>query len=287
MHALTAADSARLDALEAKGFRVDRPGDMFGNIWGRGGGHYIDLGGCKNIEDGLVKVKSGVPVKTFTKTGLEFEDGEHIEADVIVFATGFARDFRGQIADIVGKETAEKLDNYWGLDAEGELRGASKPSGRKSGSIGRGIVTFKTSRLTCACRTEPVDPKRRPATSSLGLALRRAADPGGYARPPVETVHEVLASAIQVVPSEFAVNVSRSRRDFEEFYIILCIPVFEALTFHSINSLVFDEALSKSATKNTLMKLARCSPNRKVSHYSYSNPHNPSRFKIGSKSTQL
>lgn len=32
---------------------------------------------------------------------------------------------------IVGEETAEQLDDYWGVDAEGEIRGAWKPIGRK------------------------------------------------------------------------------------------------------------------------------------------------------------
>ena len=38
--------------------------------------------------DGKIKLKGGTPIKRFTKTGFEFEDGSTVDADVIMFATG-------------------------------------------------------------------------------------------------------------------------------------------------------------------------------------------------------
>lgn len=131
MHQLTEDDSEHFDALECAGFKVDRPGDLIGNLNERFGGYYFDFGACAKIEDGTIKMKSNAPPLEFTEHGVKFEDGEVIEADVVVFATGFQADHRKQIAQVVGEDVADQLDEYWGLDAEGELRGAYKPCGRE------------------------------------------------------------------------------------------------------------------------------------------------------------
>lgn len=47
-----------------------------------------------------------------------------------MFTTGFVGDMRRLIGAIVGPEIEDQLDDYWGLDKEGELRGAFKPMGR-------------------------------------------------------------------------------------------------------------------------------------------------------------
>jgi len=68
---------------------------------------------------------------SYTPTGLLFTDGTTIDADVIVFATGFEGNMRQEVTDIVGLETGGKLEDFWLLDKEGELRGAWKYIGRK------------------------------------------------------------------------------------------------------------------------------------------------------------
>lgn len=75
------------------------------------------------------KVKSGILPTSYTKTGLRFEDGTEIDADVIVFATGFRGNLRESVTSIVGSDTAAYLDDFFGLDAEGEIRGLAKPIG--------------------------------------------------------------------------------------------------------------------------------------------------------------
>ena len=65
-------------------------------------------------------------LESFTDTGLWFADGSVLDADVIVFCTGFERDARKEAARIVGQEIGDKLEDYWGLDQEGELRGVYK-----------------------------------------------------------------------------------------------------------------------------------------------------------------
>lgn len=75
-------------------------------------------------------MKSDATPIRYTSSGLEFSDGTEIPADLIVFTTGTAGDLRGRIAPVVGEEIAEKLEDFWLVDQEGELLGAFKPSGR-------------------------------------------------------------------------------------------------------------------------------------------------------------
>ena len=99
------------------------------NIYGRYGGYYIDIGASAHIARGEIKVKSGVPVATYTESGLKFEDGSEIKGDVVVTAVGQDHDYRNQVANITGREFASRLGEFWGLDEEGEVRGVMKPAG--------------------------------------------------------------------------------------------------------------------------------------------------------------
>ncbi|KAF2429003.1 FAD/NAD(P)-binding domain-containing protein [Tothia fuscella] len=119
----------RFDALERRGFRVERCMDLYQCLYERFGGHYIDVGVSNKIGQGLIKVKGDAPLTGFTESGLKFGDGSTLDADVVVFATGFEGNMRLAAADLVGQEVGDKLDDWWGVDSEGELRGAWKPIG--------------------------------------------------------------------------------------------------------------------------------------------------------------
>lgn len=47
-----------------------------------------DVDASQLIIDGKIKLKSDGPIKRFTPTGLLFEDGSTLDADVVIFATG-------------------------------------------------------------------------------------------------------------------------------------------------------------------------------------------------------
>ena len=47
---------------------------------------YPDTGGSKLIGEGKIKLKNDSLLEAFTETGLRFEDGSDLQADVIVFA---------------------------------------------------------------------------------------------------------------------------------------------------------------------------------------------------------
>ncbi|KAI5362415.1 putative flavin monooxygenase, FAD/NAD(P)-binding domain superfamily [Septoria linicola] len=128
VHHLIKQNPKRFDDLEKAGFKVDRFGDLATNLQIRFGGHYIDTGSCQRIIDGEIKVKA-VPVRGLTSEGLLFEDGTEVKADLIVLATGYNHDFRPDAAKIVGHDIAEQMDDYYGPDAEGELRGYARLAG--------------------------------------------------------------------------------------------------------------------------------------------------------------
>lgn len=76
-------------------------------------------------------MKSDALPTHFTHTGLGFSDGTEIPADVIVFCTGFTGNMRTDVTKIFGQAIADRVDDYWGLDDEAELKGVFKGTGRK------------------------------------------------------------------------------------------------------------------------------------------------------------
>lgn len=127
---LVSTNAARFDALEKAGFRVDRDAVLTDLLLLRGGGYYIDVGTSKRIADGDIKVISGVDIERFTEKGLAFENGEEVDADLVVLATGYERDIRRQAATIVGHEIAGSLPQSRVLNAEGEVSGPMTPGGK-------------------------------------------------------------------------------------------------------------------------------------------------------------
>lgn len=112
------------DNLDKAGFKVDREtfmSDIFcSSKWGT---WYIDVGTSQRIIDGDIKVKSGIPPKSFTEEGVLFEDGDELPADLIVTAIGYEADYRKVVASLVGDEMAGKLPEFWGTTRNGDLRG--------------------------------------------------------------------------------------------------------------------------------------------------------------------
>jgi len=102
----------------------------------RGSGYYIDVGACQMIIDGQIKLVSGATIKTLDESGIQLEDGTHLDADLIVYATGYGS-MNGWVADLIDQETADKVGKVWGLGSEttkdpgpweGEQRNMWKPT---------------------------------------------------------------------------------------------------------------------------------------------------------------
>lgn len=94
-------------------------------------------------------MKSDALAIGYYEDGLVFDDGSKLGADVIVFATGFEGNMKVMIRDLFSDDVAAQLDDFWGLDEEGEIRGAFRPSGRECILWCAGTHPFQTPAFFC------------------------------------------------------------------------------------------------------------------------------------------
>ncbi|KAI0344326.1 FAD/NAD(P)-binding domain-containing protein [Trametopsis cervina] len=148
------ADKVLLEGLAKSGYSLNYGEEGSGFLFlalKRAGGYYLDVGAAQKIVDGKIKVKSSTEVERYTPTGLKFTDGSELEADVVLFATGYVSsplpsllpscttnnsvavnrfdDPRKPILSILGDEYDGRLTPVWGLDGEGNTRTAWRELG--------------------------------------------------------------------------------------------------------------------------------------------------------------
>ncbi|TPX08091.1 uncharacterized protein E0L32_010291 [Thyridium curvatum] len=124
-------DRKLLEGLQKAGFNLDIGPDgagMFFKYFQRGGGYYIDVGASQLIIDGKIKVKSGKDITEVTPDALVFEDGSRLQADEVIFATGYAN-MNSATRAIFGDAVADKTSDVWAFDEEGEFRTMWRRSG--------------------------------------------------------------------------------------------------------------------------------------------------------------
>ncbi|KAJ0158646.1 putative indole-3-pyruvate monooxygenase YUCCA4 [Colletotrichum tanaceti] len=135
VHATQAREEPnRYDEVRKAGLRVRDSltgGDLLVNLLDRCGGHFVDMGkGIDLIATKRVGVRSGVVPKAYTPEGLRLSDGSELEADAVIWCTGFGHvDGRKSLPDVLGagaEAIAGRLEPTWGIDAEGEIRGLWK-----------------------------------------------------------------------------------------------------------------------------------------------------------------
>ena len=112
-------------------------------------GYYIDVGGSRLVMDGKIGIRSGAGVDRLEKHAVVLSDGSTLEADAVVYATGFGS-MEERVARLIDRSTADRFGRCWGCGSghrgdpgpwEGEIRniveanGAAKPvvHGRQSG----------------------------------------------------------------------------------------------------------------------------------------------------------
>ncbi|WP_104053724.1 MULTISPECIES: NAD(P)/FAD-dependent oxidoreductase [unclassified Arthrobacter] len=131
-------DAEFYDQLRAAGFDLDFGEDgsgLFLKYLRRGSGYYIDVGASQLIIDGRVKLKQGQVAK-FTGNGAVLDDGTELDADVVVYATGYGS-MNNWLADLISPQVADQVGKCWGFGSgttkdpgpwEGELRNMWKPT---------------------------------------------------------------------------------------------------------------------------------------------------------------
>jgi putative flavoprotein involved in K+ transport len=136
---MKAKDKSFYDDLEKAGFILDWGVDdsgLFMKYLRRGSGYYIDVAASQMIIDGKIKLAAGSGVKEITETAVVLEDGRTLDADLIVYATGYGS-MNGWAADLIGQDVADKVGKCWGLGSDtpkdpgpwlGELRNMWKPT---------------------------------------------------------------------------------------------------------------------------------------------------------------
>jgi putative flavoprotein involved in K+ transport len=124
--------------LEAAGFDLDWGDDdsgLFMKYLRRGSGYYIDVGASELIANGSIKLAHG-QVSRLTENAVILEDRTELQADLVVYATGFGS-MNGWAADLIGQDVADKVGKVWGLGSgttkdpgpwEGEQRNMWKPT---------------------------------------------------------------------------------------------------------------------------------------------------------------
>ena len=117
-------DKPLLDALAAKGFRLDFGPD--GSGWQfkyleRGGGYYFNVGCSDMIVEGKVRLAQFSDIEGFVSDGARMRSGETIPADLIVLSTGYKTQDQ-LVAKLFGADVAKRVGPIWGFDGSQELR---------------------------------------------------------------------------------------------------------------------------------------------------------------------
>jgi putative flavoprotein involved in K+ transport len=138
-NAIRERDADYYERLQKSGFMLDFGDDdsgLFMKYLRRGSGYYIDVGASELVANGKIKLKSGVDVVELKEHSVLLSDGSELEADVVVYATGYGS-MNGWAADLISREVADKVGKVWGLGSnttkdpgpwEGEQRNMWKPT---------------------------------------------------------------------------------------------------------------------------------------------------------------
>lgn len=114
-------DRELLDRLEEKGFQLSKGPNgqgLLGAIFGGATGYYFNVGASDLIIDGTIGLHRG-EVTGFGPTGPTFDDGSTLEADLVVFATGY-QPAKTRVEAVLGSEVAQTLGSFR-VDESGEF----------------------------------------------------------------------------------------------------------------------------------------------------------------------
>lgn len=118
----TERDQDLLTKLDAVGFHIGHGVRRMGwlDLFLRtGGGYYFNKGTSDIIANGGIKVEQYSRVVEFVPNGVNLNNHQVIEADLIVLATGY-QNRKAEVVEQFGSEVAEKVGDIGTLDHDGE-----------------------------------------------------------------------------------------------------------------------------------------------------------------------
>lgn len=114
------ADAELLKGLESVGFKLDKDeGGWFAKYFVTGGGYYLNVGASDAIIRGDIGVRQLADVSAAEPGGLRTVDGNLLEYDAIVCATGYDNEQRA-LENFFGPELAARVGRVGGFDENGE-----------------------------------------------------------------------------------------------------------------------------------------------------------------------
>ncbi|MFK7964865.1 MAG: flavin-containing monooxygenase [Burkholderiaceae bacterium] len=117
-------DESLLNGLTAVGFKLDFGEDNTGwqfKYLTRGGGYYFNVGCSDLLVDRKVKLVPFDQTAGFTASGLKTNNGETLEADLVVLATGYQPQ-EVLVERLFGVDVRERVGPIWGYGDSLELR---------------------------------------------------------------------------------------------------------------------------------------------------------------------
>lgn len=129
-------DKETHDGLAAVGFKLDRDeGGWFKKYFETASGYYINVGASDAIIKGDIKVRQYDEIERLVPNGVKLKNGETLEFDAVVLATGFENQ-RSILERFFGGEVADAIGDVYGFDAGGEVfKNAFRPIDAQPGLV--------------------------------------------------------------------------------------------------------------------------------------------------------
>ena len=123
-------DKKLLDGLRNVGFLLDNGEDDTGyflKLLRYQAGYYLNIGASDLIVEGRIKLKAGVSIERLTEKQAVFTDGDALDVDILVLATGY-EPLQEQVRALFGSDIADRVGAIWGIGEDGELRNVYAPT---------------------------------------------------------------------------------------------------------------------------------------------------------------
>ncbi|GHF17738.1 flavin-containing monooxygenase [Pseudolysinimonas yzui] len=167
-------DGDLLPALEKAGFELSEGPDgqgVLGLIFGQNStGYYYNAGASELIADGTIKLRHGNVVAA-TPTGIALDDGTTLDADLVIFATGY-RSPTVAVERLLGEKIARQLQEFANVSSDREYGRLWRRSGidRLWFMISLGIGDGRFYSRLLALQIAAIEAGTMPLTESKALA---------------------------------------------------------------------------------------------------------------------